>query len=53
MTIDKNIYTTNFVNWVKEMNSEDEGCAILRKLAFVEVLVLYERSTGKSPKIRK
>ncbi len=49
MTIDKNIYTGKFVNWFKEMNSEDEGRAIIKNSTFAQMLILFERTTGKSP----
>lgn len=48
MTIDKNIFTKNFVNWFKEMNTEEEGKTIIKNSTLNEMIVLYERTTGKS-----
>lgn len=49
MTIDKNIYSGKFVNWFKKMNSEDEGRSIINKSTLSQMLILFERTTGKSP----
>jgi hypothetical protein len=48
MVIDKNIYTTNFYNWVKELKSEKEGNNLINKSTLSELIILYERTTGKS-----
>jgi hypothetical protein len=49
MTIDKNIYTGRSVNWFKELNSKDEGRAIIKNSTLAEMLILFERTTGDSP----
>lgn len=53
MTIDKNIYTSRFVKWIKELKSTDEGKELLAEKNFNQMITLYEKRFEISPIIKK